>query len=209
VHAKPEVHTQPDLPHLTFTDAPLPLQGSASADATYPSAPQPFIEIKKLKNSASTPDLRIASNLPFSRIKRLPSKPSGFKDRWLSAETWCDAVLFPRPRLRVKQLDEPGFVASGRIVSPPGSPLPRSFVDTGIEPPGKGKGLASRVLVHSRSLADLKASMPEAGPSSIPYGAIPFVQDDLPPPERSAIPRPPRPKSFAQDDMSLVPSLAR
>lgn len=206
VREKPEVHTQSDLPRLTFTDTSLHLQASTSADAARPSAPR-VTGTKTLKHSASTPDLRIASNLPLTRTKRLPPKTIGFKDRWLSAETWCDAMFLPRPRLKIKQQDELGFVGSGRIVSPPGSPM----VDGGIEPPGKGKGVASRVLAHSRSLADLpKASMPEAGPSSMTLDRMPPVQASLSPVQgASAIPRPPRPRSFAQDDMSLVPSLAR
>ena len=211
VSVKPEVHAQPDLPHLTFTNAPLSLQSSTSADAALPSSSQPFSGIKQLKNSISSPDLRAARNLPLSRTKRLPSNQSGL-DRWLSPETWCDALFFPRPRLKVRQPSESGAVGSLRTVSPPGSPLPRNVYGTGIEPPDRGKGVPSRVLAHSRSLAELpKAPMPEVGPSSIPPNTGPPPGQDgvVPPQPLFTIPRPPRPKSFAQDDMSLVPSLAR
>ena len=209
---KPEINAQPDLPRLTFTEAPLPvpLQTSTSADGALSSTSNPFIGLKKLKNSISSPDLRVANNLPLGRTRRLPSKRNGL-ERWLSPETWCDALLFPRPRLRVRQESELGPGWSGRTVSPPGSPITRNVVGAGIESLGGGKGVASRVLAHSRSLAELpKASMSEAGPSSIPYTVTPSVQDSLFPPQPpSSIPRPPRPRSFARDDMSLVPSLAR
>jgi serine/arginine repetitive matrix protein 2 len=208
---KSAVH-KPDLPHLTFSDVLLPPKTSTSADAAHPSAPPAFSGPRTLKNSASTPDLRKASNLPLSRSRRLPPKPNGFRDRWLSPETWCDALLFPRPRLRIREEGEVDFVGSGRIVSPPGSPLPREFALTGLEPQSKGKGVASRVLVHSRSLADLaEGSTPEAGPSSIPNSpATSPAEGHLAPPLVSPPTlRPPRPRSFAHDDMSLVPSVAR
>ncbi len=111
---------------------------------------------KKLKNSKSTPDLRSSQVVNyatrFSKSFRqapppvlVPHQPRPLpkgKDRWLSAETWCDALLFPRPRLKIKHdeisaselLVEDTVAAEGslvlpirrgsnRIVSPPGSPL--------------------------------------------------------------------------------------
>lgn len=101
---------------------------------------------KKLKNSVSTPELRLSqvildatSKSSRQVLQKQPrSLPRG-KDRWLSAETWCDALLFPRPRLKIKHdgfsasehLSEDSFVADGslfrtgsnRVVSPPSSPL--------------------------------------------------------------------------------------
>jgi len=66
-------------------------------------------------------------------VKQLP--PPKPKDRWLSAETWCDALLFPRPKLKLKQgknatifsQGDESFIGgpapSGRIISPPPSPV--------------------------------------------------------------------------------------
>ena len=123
------------------------------------------------------------SQIPSSSARQLP--PLKLKDRWLSAETWCDALLFPRPRLKVKQdkaaalysqgdesfIGGPAPSASGRIVSPPPSPLVGEW-DIGIhdkeesglrdqrgEARGEGgasqkqkeAGIPSRVLAHSRS----------------------------------------------------------
>ncbi|KAL1738400.1 hypothetical protein HDZ31DRAFT_70042, partial [Schizophyllum fasciatum] len=59
-----------------------------------------------LKASISVPNLRIAP--PPSSSSPQPEKarwePPKGRDRWLSAETWCDALLLPRPRLRLRSL---------------------------------------------------------------------------------------------------------
>jgi serine/arginine repetitive matrix protein 2 len=117
----------------------------------------------KLKNSISTPDLRNSAALhntiitPRIPIANLIPQQNGtpfavpkIKDRWLSAETWCDAVLFPRPRLKAGIVPPLGG-GSGRIVSPPGSPVLPDL--TGVREPG----VASRVLAHSLSLVDLNS----------------------------------------------------
>jgi hypothetical protein len=44
------------------------------------------------------------------------------RQRWLSPETWCDALLFPRPRFAVR-VDEDGNRHSGLVISPPGTPI--------------------------------------------------------------------------------------
>lgn len=158
----------------------------------------------QLKGSVSTPNLRSA--IRTSRLRKAPALPKG-KDRWLSAETWCDALLFPRPRLKVKQDGEFTFGGSGRIVSPPGSPISPHFVQNPVE------GVASRVLAHSRSLVDLNA--PEA-PNDRPglWGheevGPPPPPPPKPPPNTKALN--PRPRSFAWDDLALpspIPSLSR
>ena len=141
-------------PRLTFT---------ASSSSTSPHN-FPFIKKRnsKLKNSNSTPDLRsptvlrdataspVIPQVDIAR-QRTATPHSLFpkaKDRWLSAETWCDALLFPRPKLAVSTLG-----GSGRIVSPPDSPIGPDFVNSiGTRQPS----VASRVLAHSRSLVDLK-----------------------------------------------------
>ena len=119
----------------------------------------------KLKNSISTPDLRSAAVFhntivtPRIPVANLMPQQNGtsftipkIKDRWLSAETWCDAVLFPRPRLKAGIVPPLGG-GSGRIVSPPGSPILPDL--TGVREPG----VASRVLAHSLSLVDLNSQV--------------------------------------------------
>jgi hypothetical protein len=67
---------------------------------------------RQLKTTVSTPNLRKPANLAPIRVK----KPLN-----IAAETWCDAVVFPRPRLRAHILS----------ITPPDTPLsPYSFSDT-------------------------------------------------------------------------------
>ncbi|KAF8069215.1 hypothetical protein FPV67DRAFT_1449004 [Lyophyllum atratum] len=216
-----------DPPRLTFTEPSAPQQKSASANVAQSqfTISFPFQKgLKQLKNSSSTPDLRLANNstnASLNRIKGLTSKGSPTfksKDRWLSAETWCDALLFPRPRLKIKHDGVEG--SSGRIVSPPESPVHRGLEEAPIGNGMAERGVPSRVLAHSRSLVDLNksprdpaddecatSSRPIPGPSS--QRLLP-PQNGIPPPIRTE--RPPRPKSWALDDLALpspVPSLAR
>ena len=161
----------------------------------------------KLRNSSSTPDLRHSAvrhdavvtpgirnaNLVLQPIATPQFVAPKGKDRWLSAETWCDAVVFPRPRLKsgiVTTLEG----GSGRIVSPPGSPVqshPNGF--TGTQEPS----VVSRVLAHSRSLMDL--NKPAGSLSSYSYH---------PTSTSSAHERDPRAgrqsTTFAQDDLALA-----
>lgn len=86
-----------------------------------------------LKISVSTPNLRDAQQR-YQSSPLSPGIPTGV-DRWLSAETWCDAVFLPRPRFKMKQGNGSGLLdlrgsdkskSSGRIVSPPPTPIARS-----------------------------------------------------------------------------------
>ncbi|KIP07213.1 hypothetical protein PHLGIDRAFT_127761 [Phlebiopsis gigantea 11061_1 CR5-6] len=128
------------------------------------------------------------------------------KQRWLAAETWCDALIFPRPRFAMRLIDgEP----SGRLVSPPPSPVlpgapsePNSSIQ---QRPGPAAQHAA--LVKTRSVGNLRAS-PTKAEGSKPAPSAP------PQPEGSTSRnlRPLRPKSWAWDDLALpspVPSLAR
>ncbi|KAF8196099.1 hypothetical protein BJ912DRAFT_1082997 [Pholiota molesta] len=196
-------------PRLVFT---TPSTAGPSSAGAFP--PPTASGSKAVKTAFSTPNLRdrfSASSRSTPRDARGTDVrvPKG-KERWLSAETWCDAVLFPRPRLRVKQeiLPHQGSprtpqhtnttstntsTSTGRIVSPPVTPTEREFE---MQQKEREPGVASRVLAHSRSLVDLrlgkgkkKAEAEVGGPGL----------------------RPPRPKSFAMDDLALpspVPSLA-
>ncbi|KAJ7044529.1 hypothetical protein C8F04DRAFT_941738 [Mycena alexandri] len=209
-------------PKLKFT-APqpprfaLPQQQQQQQQQEPPSAIT--TRVRSLKNFASTPNLREASNSPNRLRKPLsPGLPKG-KDRWLSAETWCDAVMFPRPRLKAEDAKLVLRGASGRIVSPPSSPVFGGF--NAPQNPDRPEGVVSRVLAHSRSMVSL--NNPEAGPSRLKHKVsfnaiqrepVPVTVAPPPPPIIVAPPteRPPRPKSFAWDDLALpspVPSLAR
>jgi serine/arginine repetitive matrix protein 2 len=107
-----------------------------------PSHLRPSSRTSYIRASMSTPDLRALS----SRF------PKG-KDYWFSAETWCDALLRPRPHFIVRHIDlGPKTIAgSGRIVSPPQSPL--SFPSRDIENMD-----ADSQLKKSKSVADLQRS---------------------------------------------------
>ncbi|KAJ7094588.1 hypothetical protein B0H15DRAFT_904537 [Mycena belliarum] len=166
--------------------------------------------VRTLKTYVSTPDLRDAS----TSTNRLRKPPPKGKDRWLSAETWCDAVMFPRPRLKVEDAQLIMRGASGRIVSPPGSPIVGGF--DAPQNPDRPAGMVSRVLAHSRSMVSLNA----VGGTNKLKPEVTF-KGWTPEPLRLASPPPPvisrpqglaRPKSFAWDDLALpspVPSLAR
>ena len=164
-----------------------------------------------LRNSSSTPELRYSAVLhdavltPDSQIANLIPQPIAMpqfvlpkaKDRWLSAETWCDALLFPRPRLKSGIVPPTLGGGSGRIVSPPGSPVRRSG-STGSQEPS----VVSRVLAHSRSLMDL--NKPVGFSSSYSYPPATSAAHERHPPAGL------QPTTFAQDDLALptpVPSL--
>ncbi|KAI0941838.1 hypothetical protein AcV7_002412 [Taiwanofungus camphoratus] len=114
-----------------------------------------------IKASISTPNLRQPSTLPQPRSAPPPqSLPKG-KQRWLSAETWCDALILPRPRFAIRMAD-PGPSrtdvgsggGSGRIVSPPDSPIwPH---DT--EPDAQTSTQMTSVSVVERGFQEMNAS---------------------------------------------------
>ena len=169
----------------------------------------------KLKNSTSTPNLRYSAVLhdavvtPSVRNANLIPQPIArpqfvvpkAKDRWLSAETWCDALLFPRPRLKSGIVPTYGG-GSGRIVSPPGSPVdPILIGSAGTREPG----IASRVLAHSRSLMDLNAPVGLSSSNTYPHASTSVAHERDPQAGLQST-------TFAQDDLVLstpAPSLRR
>lgn len=200
----------PIIPKLTFSDSP-----PARANGTTSALPKPSASVtprKQIKESVSTPNLQVANNtLGASR------GVSRGIDRWLSAETWCDALLFPRPRLKIK--NEAGW--GRRIVSPPGSPVLTSDPGTNQTT----ESVPSRVLAHSRSLVNLREAnegdlreerYPTGDPPALPP-TVSQTQSQTPvegagQTAPSAPLRPPRPKSWSSDDLDLpspVPSLAK
>ncbi|OCB90557.1 hypothetical protein A7U60_g2235 [Sanghuangporus baumii] len=175
---------------------------------------------KNLKTSVSTPNLRgerpRGGQASGGSSVNSPGTQSVASSgpKWLSPETWCDALLFPRPRFRLR---------SAHVISPPTSPL-------GITPPYSAPAQTqSQSRTLKRSLVGRKSSPNLHDGPHAPSSAPPVVShpNPEPPPQPSRAPartlaqpeagpfqkslHPPRPKSFAQDDLALlspVPSLA-
>ncbi len=191
-----------------------------------------------LKSSVSTPNLRSAnqSNRPngaggSEKQGSSPNSP-GFGSKWLSAETWCDALIFPRPRFRVR---------AAHVISPPESPvLGRNEKGTHGEalyrlnggPDYSSPPYSAPVTTITRSdeLYDNELDMRGEGglviiapASAPPHSAIAaanageakkFGENSKFNLEQKKVntTRPPRPKSFALDDLALpspAPSLLR
>jgi len=127
------------------------------------------------------------------------NKSSRGKSRWLSPETWCDALLFPRPRFMEYINDEPPQSFSHRYATP------TRLAE--VHPARDPKPV--RTALHSHSAVNLHAPMSEA--SRGPPRAEPMLMAREP--SNAGGPSSPvRPRSFAQDDLALpspVPSLAR
>ncbi|KAH7909607.1 hypothetical protein BJ138DRAFT_207807 [Hygrophoropsis aurantiaca] len=178
-----------------------------------------------LKASVSTPDLYSASraNVPTPRPTKKTSPPvSKGIDRWFSAETWCDAVLFPRPRFKIKTGAGTSDSGSGRIISPPSTPISGDQApETGTRTKASlfggrpraasvmdGERKERRSLVKSRSAADLLS-----GPSvpSIPLREITRSDYFRAPAAEQNKPEEPK-EAEAQDELPLptpVPSLTQ
>ncbi|RPD60406.1 hypothetical protein L226DRAFT_615868 [Lentinus tigrinus ALCF2SS1-7] len=201
--------------------------------ARKPSAPAYLLPARRpsrlsLKASMSTPNLRAATGTGSVL-------PKG-KQRWLSAETWCDALILPRPRFALRVIDGEG--GSGRIVSPPGSPIWLPETEPSVEKEKAGvarlkslKKSQSAIQLSSRPeppspprLVPVKQEpRPEPGPSNIAQPQpIPATMSSnlipgstnthLIPGSTNAHTKPFRPKSWALDDLALpspVPSLAK
>ncbi|KAG2128965.1 hypothetical protein DEU56DRAFT_956907 [Suillus clintonianus] len=77
-----------------------------------------------LDGSVSTPNLSATSHgkQPSQQSTKSTPPVSGV-DRWLSPETWCDALFFPRPCLRSERAHGQYGGSSGRIISPPITPV--------------------------------------------------------------------------------------
>jgi hypothetical protein len=235
-----------NAPKLTFTTTQVHGPSSADPGRTAFSPRLGVSNSGKLKSSISTPNLRDTSmvashddtaamnNNNSSNTQAVPTFvfPKG-KDRWLSAETWCDALLFPRPRLKLKQqppveggphviqqAEASMTMTSGRIVSPPTTPLKEEEFGM-MQRDGwqqREMGVESRVLAHSRSLVDLSNKAPQkVKKEKEKYeGLFASHKDVIAAGEaakaRKAAAKAPRPTSWAKDDLALptpVPSLAQ
>lgn len=152
-----------------------------------------------LFKTISAPNLRNFSR-DFSMSKHLPTRG---KSRWLSPETWCDAMLFPRPRFLEYIDDDPPYLFNDRQPSPARPPeMTRSTKKT-LKP-------LQMTLRGSQSAVNLLA--PNSGSSHGPPRAEPMLMVRRGSTDANGRSSPGRPLSFAQDDMALpspVLSLAR
>lgn len=215
--------------HVTVRDPPHRTSPRPATPPYLKISPAPITR-RSLKASFSTPNLRdhVAPPPPRSAPVSLPKG----KQRWLSPETWCDALILPRPRFAIRI--DPGGV-TGRIVSPPGSPVwppvaspfgearPATVVGADIGQDDRRKGLyESRPAVASIHAEPYE---PVAGPSGVARddhqerpgsdarASGDVRDDDVASPTAGSFKRKaPRPRSFAWDDLALpspVPSLAK
>ena len=141
---------------------------------------KPTSRASLLKTSLSTPDLHSASLQPYVKTKT----------RWLSAETWCDAFMFPRPRFLLRHLEDIPTTPTRQLLSPAESVVS-----------GQAEAFAEpKLLKKSLSVSEIRApNIPRAIPNpALKNGASK---------SRAA----PRPRSFAFDDLALpspIPSLS-
>jgi len=135
---------------------------------------QPSSRVSLLKASISTPDLRSASRQPAMYVKT--------KTHWLSAETWCDAFVFPRPRFLLRHLEEGTTTSEHRLLSPA-----ESIISEPRETPADPKSLK-----RSQSASELRISgFTKAAPTRAERNHA-----------AKSPPAPRRPRSFTLNDLS-------
>ena len=165
--------------------------------AEVPSHLRPTSRTSLLK-TISAPNLR---NLSRGLSIRKPT-PSRGKSRWLSPETWCDALLFPRPRFLEHIDGEPLQPVGQRNVSIP-APKAHTLASGERMPLGRSwlRGSRSAVNLHVPN-SDSSRGPPRAEPLLMPKASY----------EGDGWSSFSRPRSFAQDDLAIpspVPSIAR
>lgn len=146
-----------------------------------------------LFKTISAPNLRNFSR-DFSIGKHFPSRG---KYRWLSPETWCDALLFPRPRFLEYIDDDP----PQSINHHQPSPVRPSEAATTIRKPYRPFQMALR---GSQSAVNLLA--PNSASSAGPPRAEPMLMVRRGSIDGDGQSSPGRPLSFAQDDIALPTS---
>jgi serine/arginine repetitive matrix protein 2 len=126
--------------------------------------------LSRLKTSLSTPNLRSPSrsHLPSSpELGQMRDARQKGRDRWLSAETWCDALLFPRPRFKVRQGSNSPSPRRGNMVSPPPEvvwpPAAPTQVDqtrsgNGRSAAGSERATSGKVVHKSHSQTEISAA---------------------------------------------------
>lgn len=217
-------HVRVPAQTLQSVSPPTIHSGTAVVDALKISSAIP------LRSSASVPNLRIVQTQQ-RQSPGPPLLPTGV-ERWLSAETWCDAMIFPRPRFKIQHghgametvsEGRRSGKSSGRIVSPPPTPIARFADDIGTrgkyvfpkKPEQDGAATAPSLqprLSKSRSATNLKlASTPkDLSPILDPVSASPNIASGSK--DKATVKaklQKPRPKHLLLDDRALksVPSL--
>jgi len=182
-----------------------------------------------LKSSVSTPNLR-RGQLTQSPLS--PQLPKGM-DRWFSAESWCDAMILPRPRFKVN--NGPGDLitdsdkrangkSSGRIVSPPLTPIAQledgpdmvekqSFPERREQIAMESATRPRRRLTKSKSATSLRSPDPSTNPTRYPGPSMtvsPAGRDRIDHKGKAKLQKR-RPKNLVLDDLALQgePSLDR
>lgn len=190
--------------------APHPSDKGKGVDRSYRYPRPPALDT--LNNTEVPAHLKPASRTSLFKTISAPNlhnisrgvssnKSSRGKSRWLSPETWCDALLFPRPRFMEYIDDEPPQPFSHRHATPTRV--------AEVHPAREHPKPVQTALRGSHSAVSLHAPMSEA--SRGPPRAEPMLMAREPS-NASGPSSPVRPRSFAQDDLALpspVPSLAR
>ncbi|KAI9431937.1 hypothetical protein H4582DRAFT_1214123 [Lactarius indigo] len=157
-----------------------------------------------LLKTISAPNLRnLSRGLPI----RKSTTPSRGKYRWLSPETWCDALLFPRPRFMEHIDGEPPQPLSQRNIA---LPAPKAHTLTHNSEERTRTPLGRSWLRGSRSAVNLHVS--NLNSSHGPPRAEPMLMAPKGSFEGDGWSSFGRPRSFAQDDLALpspAPSIVK
>ena len=198
--------TEPPRRAIAVPPASLSLDKGKGVDRSHqyppPSAPDTLTNTRQvpahlrpasrtsLFKTISAPNLRNFSR-DFSMSKHVPSRG---KSRWLSPETWCDALLFPRPRFLEYIDDDPPYPFNDQQPSPI---RPPEMTRTIRKPPRP----LQMTLRGSQSAVNLLA--PNSGSSRGPPRAEPLLMVRRGSTDADEQSSPGRPLSFAQDDIAL------
>lgn len=206
LHPRPYSKTFDTAPRLRHTTS-QPFQHHPLAGSGIPPAQLGHETSKlqpELKTSMSTPNLVSGAPplRPRSLIRKKPPSRSKGQDRWLSAESWWDALFSPSPRFKVKQAPRPNPVtdklASGPVSKPvPGEPNRNLGVTFPSAPAARPRSISatsatlyikptSPALTRSRSAVDLlgqpsTSATPRAG---FEPALETLVDEPTPPPEQ-------------------------
>ncbi|VDB86984.1 unnamed protein product [Peniophora sp. CBMAI 1063] len=100
------------------------------------------------------------------RLREQEEREKGLGSRWLSPETWCDALLFPRPRFRVRTDSEMSMEKS-TVRTAPRAMSPATALDSPLL-----RSQPSRDVLNLRdrdmATVTIQIQSPHAGPSMLP-----------------------------------------
>jgi serine/arginine repetitive matrix protein 2 len=205
------IGTAPHLRHATSQPLhhhPRGVNAGSRIPTSHLGHGEPHLLQPELKTSMSTPNLAVR---PRSLLRKKPTRSKG-QDRWLSAETWWDALFSPSPRFKVKQAPRPdpatGTIVTGHVSRPvqrePNRHLGVTFPSVPAVRPRAVSATSDikptfPVLSRSRSAVDLSGQPPTPRAGFEPALET-LVDEPTPPPERSdtEFPLPDPPLSLAQ-----------